>query len=236
MKNLRTFSLLLATLFTTAAWSASPPVTGAPAAVLSGEVLETKDAAGYTYLRLKTKDGETWAAVNQSVVKKGAKVTIENTSVMKNFESKTLKQTFPSIVFGDLAGTGVANAAANPHTGVVKPVDTTPIKVAKATGANAYTVAEVVTKATALKDKPVKVSGKVVKFNAGIMGKNWVHLRDGSGAQTDSSNDILVTTMAQAKLGDVVTVSGVVRNDKDFGAGYSYKVLIEDATLAAANK
>lgn len=236
MKNLRTFSLLLATLFTAAAWSASPPATGAPAAVLSGEVLETKDAAGYTYLRLKTKDGETWAAVSQSVVKKGAKVTIENTSVMKNFESKTLKQTFPSIVFGDLAGTGAANAAANPHTGVVKPVDTTAIKVAKATGANAYTVAEVVTKATALKDKPVKVSGKVVKFNAGIMGKNWVHLRDGSGAQADSSNDILVTTMAQANLGDVVTVSGVVRNDKDFGAGYSYKVLIEDAALTATNK
>jgi hypothetical protein len=108
--------------------------------------------------------------------------------------------------------------------------------VAKATGANAYTVAEVVTKATALKDKPVQVSGKVVKFNAGIMGKNWVHLRDGSGQDANQSNDILVTTAAQAKVGEVVTVAGVVRNDKDFGSGYTYKVMIEDATLKAANK
>lgn len=119
----------------------------------------------------------------------------------------------------------------NPHTGMVKPAETGPIKVAKAAGPNAYTVTEVVTKAVALKDKPVVVNGKVVKYNAGIMGKNWIHLRDGTG--TEASNDILVTTAAQAKLGDVLTVSGVVRNDKDFGAGYLYKVLIEEATLTA---
>jgi phosphoribosylformimino-5-aminoimidazole carboxamide ribonucleotide (ProFAR) isomerase len=97
-------------------------------------------------------------------------------------------------------------------------------------------VAEVVNKAVSLKDKPVQVSGKVVKYNAGIMGKNWLHLQDGSGAAADNSNDILVTTSASAKLGDVITVSGMVRNNKDFGAGYSYKVLIEDATLTPVKK
>ena len=114
--------------------------------------------------------------------------------------------------------------------------DATPIKVAKASGANAYTVADVVGKATQLKDKPVKVNGQVVKYNAGIMGKNWIHLRDGSGTPAKSDNDILVTTAAPAKVGDLVAVSGVVRNDKDFGAGYSYKVLIEDATLTPVKK
>ena len=89
-------------------------------------------------------------------------------------------------------------------------------------------------KSVQLKDKPVKVNGQVVKYNAGIMGKNWIHLRDGSG--TAANNDILVTTAAPAKVGDLVTVSGVVRNDKDFGAGYSYKVLIEDATLNPLKK
>jgi hypothetical protein len=236
MKNLRILCVLLATLVTPMVSSAASPMATSTATVLSGEVLETKDAAGYTYLRLKTKDGETWAAVNQAVVKKGAKVTIENTSIMNNFESKTLKQTFPSIVFGNLAGTGAATPTAMPHMGETKPADTGPIKVAKAIGVNAYTVAEVVTKATALKDKPVQVSGKVVKFNAGIMGKNWVHLRDGSGQDANQNNDILVTTAAQTKVGEVVTVAGVVRNDKDFGAGYTYKVMIEDATLKATNK
>ena len=63
------------------------------------------------------------------------------------------------------------------------------------------------------------------------MGKNWIHLRDGSGAAADRTDDVLVTTLATTKVGDVVTVTGVVRTDKDFGSGYSYKVLVEDATL-----
>jgi hypothetical protein len=123
MKNLRILCLLIATLGTTMVTSAASPMATSTSAVLTGEVLETKDAAGYTYLRLKTKDGETWAAVSQTVVKKGAKVTLENTSVMNNFESKTLKQTFPSIVFGSLAGAGAAAAAASPHTGSAKLAD-----------------------------------------------------------------------------------------------------------------
>ena len=103
------------------------------------------------------------------------------------------------------------------------------IHVPRAVGENANTVAEIVSKAVELKDKPVLVRGKIVKYNAGIMGKNWIHLRDGSAA--NENGDILVTTASAAKLGDIVTVNGVVRNDKDFGAGYFYKVLIEDATL-----
>jgi len=111
-------------------------------------------------------------------------------------------------------------------------MDTTgPINIAKASGANARTVAEIVTKAAELKDKPVLVRGKIVKYNPEVMGKNWIHLRDGSGVAADNTHDILVTTTTQAKLGDVVTVTGVVRTDKDFGSGYAYKVLIEEATL-----
>jgi len=92
-------------------------------------------------------------------------------------------------------------------------------------------VAEIVKNAANLKDKQVLVRGKIVKYNPEIMGKNWLHLRDGSGVPADNTNDILVTTTTQAKLGDVVTVTGMVRTDKNFGAGYSYKVLIEEASL-----
>jgi hypothetical protein len=229
-------ALALAGLLTTASlatsWAAGPVATAPASAssVVTGEVLEVKGVESYTYLRLKTAKGEVWAAVNKAPIAKGAKVTLENVMTMENFESKELKKTFPSILFGSLAGTGPA--AADPHAGMTKaPVETADVKVPKASGANAFTVAEVVGKADQLKDKPVRVHGKVVKYNAGIMGKNWIHLRDGSGSATDSSNDILVTTDANAKLGDVVTASGVVHTNKDFGAGYSYKVLIEEATL-----
>ena len=231
MKTLLALCLFVAAPLSLPLWAADAPTTAAAASpVVTGEVLEVKDVESYTYLRLKTKDGETWAAVSTAPVKVGAKVTIENPMVMKNFESKTLKKTFPTIVFGTLGGTGKETMAA--HAGMAKTTpDTAPIKVAKASGANARTVVEVATKSAELKDKPVVVSGKVVKYNPGIMGKNWIHLRDGSGDAAKETNDILVTTAAQAKVGDVVTVSGIVRTNKDFGSGYTYKVLIEDATL-----
>ena len=88
-----------------------------------------------------------------------------------------------------------------------------------------------VSKNAELKDKTVQVRGKVVKFTEAVMGKNWIHLRDGSGSAADKTDDLLVTTKDQAKVGDVVLVKGMVRTDKDFGSGYSYKVLVEDASL-----
>lgn len=233
MKHLFAISLIVAA----SAWAAEPLSAKAPVkGAVSGEVLEVKDVDSYTYLRLKTKDGETWAAVSTAAVKKGATVTVENAMVMNNFESKTLKKTFPSIIFGSLGGAAAGQGTLGSKMAMVNVADTAPIKVAKASGANAYTVADVVNKATQLKDKPVKVNGQVVKYNAGIMGKNWIHLRDGSGAPAKGDNDILVTSAAPAKVGDLVTVSGMVRNDKDFGAGYSYKVLIEEATLNPVKK
>jgi hypothetical protein len=122
----------------------------------------------------------------------------------------------------------------SPHGAGAKmasPVDLGTIKVAKAVGANARTVEEIVAKRAELKDQSVLVRGKVVKFNPEIMGKNWVHLRDGTGSAADGSNDILVTTLESTKVGDVVTVQGTVRTDKDFGSGYAYQVLIEEATI-----
>jgi hypothetical protein len=117
------------------------------------------------------------------------------------------------------------------HSGAAKAAFVGDVKVPKATGPDARTVAEVMTKSADLKEKTVTVRGKVVKYNPGIMGKNWIHLRDGSGSAADKTDDLLVTTMEQAKVGDVVVVKGIVRTDKDFGAGYAYKVLVEEAKL-----
>jgi hypothetical protein len=201
--------------------------------VVKGVVQETMNSGGYTYMRLKTPDGETWAAVNRAQVSKGAEVVIEKPMVMEGFESPTLKRTFPRIVFGSLAAPSARPALdmVSAHAGVARAKPEMEVKTAKASGLNARTVAEVNLKAAELKDKPVQVRGRVVKVNNGILGKNWVHLRDGSGSAADGSNDLLVTTTAQAKVGDEVTASGPVRLNKDFGAGYVYKVLVEDAAL-----
>ena len=206
------------------------------ATVVKGVVLEVKDVPSFTYLRLKTKDGETWAAVGKAPVTIGDEVTIENVIVMTDFESKSLKRKFQTIVLGNLAGPGAGARGAGDdmaaaHAGVGRTAETTDIHVPKASGANARTVAEIMTKGAELKDKPVLVRGKVVKYNPGIMGRNWIHLRDGSGNAADKTNDVLVTSTNEVRLGDVVTMKGVVRTDRDFGSGYSYKVLVEEATL-----
>ncbi len=111
------------------------------------------------------------------------------------------------------------------------PTDVGDVKVPKATGKDAKTVAEVHAQKAQLKEKKVTVRGKVVKANAGIMGKNWFHIRDGSGSQEKGDNDITITSDANAGVGDVIVVVGTVRVDKDFGAGYAYPVIIEEATF-----
>ncbi len=225
----------VAMMFLVGAASAGDKSVAASTASVNGKVLEVKDGGGFTYLRLTTKDGETWAAIAKTPVKVGSEVTIENVTIMQNFESKTLKQTFDRIVFGSLVAgtTGAAPAGdmAALHAGVTSSSDSGDVKVAKASGPNARTVAEIATRRTELKDKAVVVRGKVVKFTPGVLGKNWIHLRDGSGSTSDGTNDVVVTTSDEAKIGDIVLVKGVVHIDRDLGSGYSFKVLIDDATL-----
>lgn len=236
MKSLLLICLMAAASGVGAGQSPAPSSSAPGGVVVKGVVLEIKEVESYTYLRLKTGEGERWAAVARAPVSKGAAVTIENVMIMSNFESKALKQTFPTIIFGNLAGAAAGspsqgNGMATGHSGMAKAADGGDTVVPRATGANARTVAEIMTKGAELKDQPILVRGKVVKYNPAILGKNWIHLRDGSGSTAENTNDILVTTTQPARTGDILTVKGIVRTNKDFGSGYAYKVLIEDATL-----
>jgi hypothetical protein len=227
------------------------------AAAIQGKVLERLDAPPYSYLRIQTAQGETWAAVPKTEIEKGKEVTVAGAMPMKDFESKTLNRKFEVVYFGTLggeagaaapaptggamgggmrggamgAGQGPESMAAAHAAAAAGPKEVGDVKVAKASGSDARTVSEVWAQRAALKEKSVSVRGKVVKWNAGIMGKNWLHLRDGSGT-AGKDNDITITTSDEAAVGDVVLVKGTVRVDKDFGAGYAYPVIIEDAKLS----
>jgi len=141
---------------------------------------------------------------------------------MDKFESPSLHRVFDTVYMGTLAG--AAPAAPAPMA-----ADAPDEKIEKAPGAS--TVAELFARKGQFKDGTVTVKGKVVKYNEAILGKNWLHLRDGSGTLAAKDNDITVTTKTPAKVGDVVTAKGVLRLDKDFGAGYVYTVMIEDASI-----
>lgn len=92
-------------------------------------------------------------------------------------------------------------------------------------------VAAVHQEKTALSGKVVAVQGKVVKVNNGIMGRNFVHVQDGSGDAGAGSNNLIVTSKDTAQVGQQVAVSGKVTLNRDFGAGYMYPLLLEESTI-----
>jgi hypothetical protein len=224
--------------------------TGAAPAAVSGKVLETMDSGGYTYVKLATAGGAAWAAVPKATVKVGDPVTLQNPMEMRQFHSKTLNRTFERIWFAQLGGAAAPASqatlppghpqipgAADPTTMPAHPqaaaptIDVTKIKLPKAGGPEGRTVAEVHAGRAQLQDKPVVVQGVVVKYNAGIMGKNWLHVRDGSG-KTGVDDDLTVTTQDTATVGTKVVVRGTVLLDKDFGYGYKYATIVEDAKVS----
>ena len=92
------------------------------------------------------------------------------------------------------------------------------------------TVADLNKDKAGLAGKTVSAQGKVVKVNNGIMGRNFVHVQDGTGDA--NNNNLIATSKETANVGDQVTISGVLAVNRDFGSGYSYPLLIEDATIA----
>ena len=200
--------------------------------VVTGTVLETMDAANYTYVRVKTDSRELWAAASQFKVAVGDKVTISLDQPMEHFHSKALNRDFDVIYFvsrvgqGDVASTAMPAGHPSVQAAAASAV-TTPVEPAS----GGTTVAALWKTRASLAGKTVTVRGKVVKYNGGILGVNWIHLQDGTGNAADGSNDITVTTDAPARPGDVITATGTVAIDKDFGAGYFYKVIVEHATV-----
>ena len=94
-----------------------------------------------------------------------------------------------------------------------------------------YTVEELFSKQKELSGAKINVRGKGVKFSSGIMGKNWIHLQDGTGSA--GTNDITVTTNQTAQVGKIVLINGTLTTNKDFGFGYKYDVIIEEASINA---
>ena len=214
------------------------PATAAPSANgFTGKVAETMDSGGYTYLRLTGAKDDVWVAAPVFDAKVGETVSVSLDMPMQNFESKTLKRTFPLLYFVQEVGRNgqpqAASAAGAPpslmnshgSSAAAAPVE----KIAPPAGG--LSIADVFAKKATLGGKPVTVRGKVVKFNGGILDRNWLHIQDGSGSADAKNNDLTITTSAEAKVGDVVTLSGIVGLDKDFGAGYAYDVIVEKATL-----
>ena len=223
-----------------------------------GKVVEKQDVSVYTYVRLDDGAGnQIWAAVPQTQLEIGEQIALKGGTVMTNFNSKTLNRTFESIVFasgfvrgsgdktalapGDANGgsSGAVQSGISPHGMTSQSsggssraiVSFSGVKVEKSDAQNGYTVGELFAKAANLNDRKVTVKGRVVKVSPNIMGKNWHHIQDGTGDPAKNTHDLVVTSSAIVEKGTIVSFEGVLAADKDFGSGYRYDVLIEDAVV-----
>jgi hypothetical protein len=238
---------------------AQPPAPAAGAAngsdtapSTTGTVVETMNAGQYTYVLVDDGTKKIWAAAPQFAVAVGNKVVVPSGMAMHDFQSKTLGKTFDLVYFvaaiqvvsGAAANGGAAPAHGAPAHGLTDQgtadhgmpghgaATTTPVAVdlsniKKADGGQ--TVAELFANKAKLAGQEVLVRGRVVKFTPAVMGKNWIHMQDGSS--TAGNNDLTVSTSATAAVGNTVLVRGKLSTDKDLGFGYHYDIIVEDGTV-----
>ncbi|MCK9472125.1 hypothetical protein [Sulfurimonas sp.] len=214
------------------------------------KALETINGGGYTYAKVDEGGNIYWIAGPQTNVVVGSSISFLEQMVMNDFTSKSLNKHFDQLVFvsaivpADGSATDASaktltleDAHANcdhskepATTATVTQPDSAAISVAKNKGG--YTIEELYTKKAALKDKSVKINAKIVKISKNIMGKDWIHLQDGSGSA--GTNDIIATAVnSTVQVGDTVTANGIVKTDIDLGYGYNFSVLIEEAKFTS---
>ena len=218
-----------------AASKAQQPPAATPASAGRGKVLEVQSVSNYTYARVDTGKEKIWLAGPKTNLKVGDEVTFTAGMPMKNFKSKSLQRTFDVVYFvGRISPAGAETSTpqlpaghptVSPNSAAIEKIDFSGITKPK----GGKTIAEIYKGKSSLIGKKVAVRGKVVKFTGQVMGKNWIHVEDGTGSQ--GTNDLTVTSKTRAKIGDTVLVRGILLADKDYGYGYKYPLIIEDAEV-----
>lgn len=198
------------------------------------EVLQTNQ---YTYIHGKENGKDLWVAVTKIDAKVGTKYYFIGGLQMLNFKSKELNRTFSEVLFADNISTTppkadntsdmVTNNNKVVSNGSAVPVEKEVVKVKL--GKGDITIASLWENKKNYATKTVKVKGKVTKFTPGIMKKNWIHLQDGT--EYSGKFDLVITTNQIVNVGDDISAEGVINIDKDFGFGYFYNVIMEDAKI-----
>ena len=226
-----------------------------PSNIFYGKILEIKGAMGYKYLKIDENGTELWIAIANAPVVVGDRIGYDKKTMMTNFVSKSLNQTFDAIYFAsdvylprkvsrpksmkDMLGlsAGSENRYKDPHTGIdkgISPVDDKETASKPFVKKDSYTVEEVHMWRESLKNQDIAMEVIVGKVSHAIMKLDWIHVSDGSGNEKKLTNDLVFTaTSTSVKNGDKVLAKGKVIVDKDFGYGYFYKVIIQDATFEA---
>lgn len=192
------------------------------------EVIQTSQ---YTYLKVSDNGTENWLAVNRQEAAVGEVYYYEEALEMKNFKSKELDRTFETIYFVQgMSKEPIAAATEAPMgTKAVQPTLTIKEGISVAPAEGGVSIANLYASRNDYSGKTIKMKGQVVKINEEVMGKNWIHIQDGT---KDGENfDLTITTLDKVAIDDVVTFEGTITLKKDFGYGYFYELIMEDAKL-----
>ncbi|NOY37456.1 MAG: hypothetical protein GXO83_07750 [Chlorobi bacterium] len=192
---------------------------------IAREVVQTNH---YTYIRITNLKDSQWLAVPKTEVVVGKTYYYGKGILMPDFFSKELNRTFPSVLLLERVfpepGAVLSSAADQSYTAAVK---NEKIDVSIEAEEGMVTISGIWENKDRYSGKVIVIKGQVTKYNARIMGKNWIHIQDGTAYK--EHYDLTVTCDCTVKVGDIITLQGTIVADKDFGYGYKYEILMENA-------
>ncbi len=196
--------------------------------VVVEEILQTTK---YTYLSVSENGEMTWIAVPKKEVEKGGTYYYRGGLKKTNFKSVEHDRVFETVylvsdVSKDPDMVGFSGGSPHENPNMNNPADPN-AKIEPPSGG--ITISELFSNRKKYEGQTVKVKGRCVKLNNMIMNRNWIHLQDGS--MKDDNVDLTVTTTENISLGAIVAFEGKITLNKDFGAGYKYEIIMEDAQL-----
>jgi hypothetical protein len=193
------------------------------------KVLDVQQAGPYTYLEVKGKGPKHWVAVPTMNALAGETYTYQGGLLMTDFYSEELDRTFKEVLFIESLEPEAMDhpevSGMMDHQGRV-PVEKSEVSMETIEGA--VSIADLYKNPRSYNGKTVRVTGEVVKFNPEIMDRNWIHIQDGT--EYEGKFDLTITSSEYFETGDMIVMEGTLAVDKDFGYGYSYELLLEDAT------
>jgi len=203
------------------------------------KVLEVLPTDKYVYLRVEEEgEEEYWIATRKQDVIAGQQYFYRGGLLKTQFESKEYNRVFDrvylvsNIIPANHSQAGsqakVSKSAGDNVNTESKAAESTPVSMVTEEARKAsISISELVNNSASYEGKIVVLSGTVTKVNPNIMGRNWIHLKDGSM----DDYDLVITSSIAIPEGHEVSLKGMVTLNRDFGAGYSYDILVENAEL-----
>lgn len=194
---------------------------------------EVLPATKYVYVHVSEGVEKYWVATALAEIVVGETYFFRGGLLKTNFESKEYNRMFEQIYlvsqFVPAKHGGSTSNAFEVQTPTSNQKKNDPVKASKKIekAEGSMSIAELVNDPQKYEGQTVQLSGECVKINPQIMGRNWIHLKDGS----KDDYDLVITSDIFVREGTIINIKAKVVLNKDYGAGYKYDLILEDGIL-----